>query len=105
MVERDERRPHELAIVMPVHNEQDCIASVVRSWHDILVMLGIDFVMITIDDGSTDATGRVLQEIANERIRVIQQANRGHGPTILRGFHGPGDGVGRPDSMPGALIS
>ncbi len=84
--DRGESRLYELAIVMPVHNEQECIASVVRSWHNTLMMLGIDFVMITIDDGSSDATGRVLQEIANDRIRVIHQANRGHGPTILRGY-------------------
>lgn len=84
--EKMEPQTYELAIVMPVHNEQDCIASVVRSWHDTLVTLGVDFVMLTIDDGSSDATGRVLQGIANDRIRVIHQTNRGHGPTILRGY-------------------
>jgi dolichol-phosphate mannosyltransferase len=86
VAERDERRAYELAVVMPVHNEQDCIASVVRSWHNMLMTLGTEFVMITINDGSSDATGQVLQETANDRIRVIHQVNRGHGPTILRGY-------------------
>ena len=86
MEERTEHRTYELATVMPVYNEQECIASVVQSWHNTLMALGIDFVMILIDDGSRDGTGRVLQEIANERIRVIRQTNRGHGPTILRGY-------------------
>ncbi len=81
-----ERRTYELAVVMPVYNEQDCIASVVQSWYNLLLESGIDFLMITIDDGSRDATGQALEGIANDRIRVIHQTNRGHGPTILSGY-------------------
>jgi dolichol-phosphate mannosyltransferase len=86
VTERRERRTYELAVVMPVHNEQDCIAVVVRSWHDLLRRLGVDFIMLVIDDGSTDATARVLQEVAADRIQVSRQTNRGHGPTILGGY-------------------
>ena len=43
--------------------------------------------MIVIDDGSRDRTANILQGFAgDERIRVIHQANAGHGPTILRGY-------------------
>ncbi len=79
-------RTYEMALVMPVYNEQDCIASVVQSWYNVLTESGVDFLMITINDGSRDATGKVLQAIANERIRVVHQTNRGHGPTILWGY-------------------
>lgn len=81
-----EKRPCELALVMPVYNEQECIASVVRSWHDLLAELTIDFVMIVINDGSRDATGAVLEGLTLDRLCIRHQANCGHGPTILRGY-------------------
>jgi hypothetical protein len=42
----------ELALVMPVYNEEQCIAEVVQSWCEELVKLGIDFRMIILNDGS-----------------------------------------------------
>jgi len=72
---------------MPVYNEEGCIAAVVRAWRDTLCAAGIHFTMIVIDDGSRDRTPQILDELANdERIRIIHQANMGHGPTILRGY-------------------
>lgn len=80
-------KDYELALVMPVYNEEGCIAAVVRSWRDMLGASGIHFVMIVIDDGSRDRTAEILQDFAgDERIRVIHQRNAGHGPTILRGY-------------------
>jgi len=81
------RKDYELALVMPVYNEQGCIAGVVSSWRDTLRAAGINFVMIVIDDGSRDRTADILQGFAgDERIRVIHQTNAGHGPTILKGY-------------------
>jgi glycosyltransferase involved in cell wall biosynthesis len=80
-------KDYELALVMPVYNEEGCIAAVVRSWRDALRALGIHFVMIVINDGSRDRTASILDEFAaDECIRVIHQANAGHGPTVLRGY-------------------
>lgn len=80
-------KEYELALVMPVYNEEGCIAAVVKAWRDALCAAGIRFMMIVIDDGSRDRTPQVLDEFAHdERIRVIHQANMGHGPTILRGY-------------------
>jgi dolichol-phosphate mannosyltransferase len=77
----------ELALVMPVYNEQGCIAAVLNAWRDALRACRIDFVMIVIDDGSRDETSRILDSLAgDERVRVIHQANAGHGPTVLRGY-------------------
>jgi glycosyltransferase involved in cell wall biosynthesis len=78
---------YEVAVVMPVHNEQGCIGRVLTSWRDMLLASGINFVMLVIDDGSRDGTGEILQEFArDDRIRVTLQSNMGHGPTILRGY-------------------
>ncbi|UCD49733.1 MAG: glycosyltransferase [Phycisphaerales bacterium] len=78
---------HELALVMPMYNEEGCAARVVQSWLTTLTDLKVDFLMIILDDGSTDSTAQVLDTFAdNPRVRIIHQANAGHGPTILQGY-------------------
>ncbi len=80
-------REYELAVVMPVYNEADCIAVVITSWREMLCALQVNFVMIVINDGSRDRTADILQEFAgDERIHVLHQANMGHGPAVVRGY-------------------
>lgn len=77
----------ELAVVMPVYNEEACIAGVVRSWRAMLEGLGIRFRILVLDDGSTDGTRAALGAFAgNDRVEVIHKPNSGHGPTILAGY-------------------
>lgn len=79
---------HELAIVMPVYNEQDCIASVVDSWLAMLAGQGIDFEMLILNDGSKDNTADVLRPYQSDpHVEVINKTNSGHGPTVLAGYH------------------
>lgn len=79
---------HELVLVMPVYNEEACIADVVRSWRDQFDRLGIDYRMIVLNDGSRDGTAAALEGVAEEnRVDVINKPNSGHGPTILVGYH------------------
>ena len=78
---------HELALVMPVYNEEACIARVVSSWADELARLGIDFRMIVLNDGSKDRTREELERFDDDpRIQVVHKPNSGHGPTILQGY-------------------
>lgn len=78
---------HELTLVMPVYNEEACIAAVVDSWHAELTRLEIDFLIIVLNDGSRDATQERLAQFAgNPRVQVINKENSGHGPTILQGY-------------------
>jgi len=78
---------HDLALVMPVYNEAACIGAVVDAWREMLGRTGIDFLMIIVDDGSNDGTSRILQDLSDDdRIRVIRQANAGHGPAVLHGY-------------------
>jgi len=73
---------------MPVCNEEAAVETVVSSWTALLDRLQIDYELLVFDDGSTDRTGRRLDALASRmpRLRVTHQANRGHGPTILRGY-------------------
>lgn len=77
----------ELVVVMPVYNEAECIAGVVRSWLAMLRARGVDSTVLVIDDGSRDATSERLSEVANEPgVMVVRKQNEGHGPTILGGY-------------------
>jgi len=77
-----------LTVVMPVYNEQARVAQVVREWTAELERLRIDYRLCLYDDGSSDETPRILTELAAQEPRLVltRHANRGHGPTILRGY-------------------
>jgi glycosyltransferase involved in cell wall biosynthesis len=102
---------HDLTVVMPVYNEEGAVAEVVRAWDGELGRLGIAYELRVYDDGSRDRTGEVLVDLSHElpRLLVTRHANRGHGPTILRGyreargdwvFQTDSDGEMEPDSFP-----
>lgn len=79
--------PYDLAVVMPVYNEEACIQDVVDDWLRELKRLGISFLMIVLNDGSKDNTSAVLEKFATDQnVRVINKQNSGHGPTILQGY-------------------
>lgn len=79
--------PDSLALVMPVFDEEACIAGVVRSWIDTLSAVGMPFEMIVLDDGSRDGTRRALDPFRSDpRVVLVEKENGGHGPTILAGY-------------------
>lgn len=77
----------DLAVVIPVYNEEACIAQVVESWRAVLDGLGIEYRITVYNDGSKDGTAAVLERFADQqRVQVVNKANSGHGPTILGGY-------------------
>jgi dolichol-phosphate mannosyltransferase len=88
VTESGDRTGRELTVVMPVYNEQDAIGPVLADWAGQLGDLGIDYEIRVYDDGSTDGTGQAIQTAAQANPRILPQshANRGHGPTIHRGY-------------------
>jgi dolichol-phosphate mannosyltransferase len=82
-----EGKPCELALVMPVYNEEACIFGVIQSWEDELTRQGINFQMIVLNDGSQDGTEAILEKFRDHRpVDIIHKKNSGHGPTILEGY-------------------
>lgn len=77
-----------LCIVMPVYNEQDAIASVLKKWTTAMDALEIDYMIRPYNDGSKDSSLQVMQEIAKDFpcIEVRDKPNGGHGNTILLGY-------------------
>jgi len=78
----------ELAVVVPVYGVGEGVRDVISRWDRMLTALGPDYEIHVYDDGSTDQTGTILDELVTlyPRLRVHHQTNRGHGPTILRGY-------------------
>mgnify|MGYP000055983519 CR=1 FL=1 len=77
----------DLAVVMPVYNEEACIQDVVQDWLHELSSLGISFQIIVLNDGSKDNTATVLSRFeGDDRVQVVNKKNSGHGPTILMGY-------------------
>ena len=77
----------DLVIVMPVYNEEACIATVLQAWRSMLKKLKIRYCMLILNDGSRDNTAEVLKQFyGSTDIQVIDKQNSGHGPTILMGY-------------------
>jgi len=77
-----------LSVIMPVYNERQfvetAIARVLRA-----DTCGLDLELVVVNDGSTDGTTEVLEEIARKdaRIRLFHQPqNMGKGAALRRGF-------------------
>jgi dolichol-phosphate mannosyltransferase len=75
-----------LAVVIPVYNEQENLMPLLGDWQPVFQETGVPYEMIFIDDGSTDSSLRLLEQLGGPPIRVIAQPNAGHGPAILRGY-------------------
>ena len=75
-----------LVVVMPVYNEAGCIERVLGEW--LAALENIDASLLIVNDGSTDGTERILENLNDRepRLRVINQPNGGHGAAILRGY-------------------
>ena len=83
-----DRMPYDLAVIMPIYNEEECIADVLKSWMAVLSGLSINYLIIALNDGSTDGTKDTLSIFLNEdRVEVVNKINSGHGPTILLGYN------------------
>ena len=78
----------ELAVIMPIYNEEKAITAVFEKWYAEFTKLQIDFEIHAYNDGSTDQTAIILKKMAARYPRIIvhQKINSGHGPTILQGY-------------------
>lgn len=85
---RSQRAP-ELAVVMPIYNEEASISAVVREWFDCLRIVCPNFVIFAINDGSEDGTGKMLGSLEGQlgpRLRILSKANSGHGLSCREGY-------------------
>jgi glycosyltransferase involved in cell wall biosynthesis len=78
-----------ISVFFPCYNEQDNVARTVEQTLVVLEKLNADFEVIIVDDGSTDATAQIADEISsrNSRVKVVHHPNNlGYGAALQSGF-------------------
>ena len=82
-------RDRGLSAVLPAYNEEENIAQAVESLRKVLLARARPFEIIVVDDGSTDRTGEIADELADRHptVRAIHhETNRGYGAALRSGF-------------------
>ena len=77
--------PVTLSIVMPAYNEEKTVATVVER---VVKEAPCDFELIIVNDGSTDKTPQIIEDLAakDSRIRTVHQKNGGKASALKQGF-------------------
>ncbi|WP_354643284.1 bifunctional polysaccharide deacetylase/glycosyltransferase family 2 protein [Kitasatospora camelliae] len=71
-----------VTVLVPAYNEQECIANTLHS----LAASDHPIEIIVIDDGSTDDTSAIVEEIAMPNVRLIRQPNGGKPAALNNGI-------------------
>jgi len=80
---------HAVSGVLPAYNEQEVLRQSVEELHAAMAKACDRFEIIIVDDGSTDDTPRLADELADayKEVRVIHhRRNRGYGAALRTGF-------------------
>jgi glycosyltransferase involved in cell wall biosynthesis len=80
-----------LSVIVPVFNERNTVVEIMRRMR--AVDLPIDREFVLVDDGSSDGTQQVLNQLGDSTVRVVKHPdNRGKGAAIRTGLeHVTGD--------------
>ncbi|MGK5683729.1 glycosyltransferase family 2 protein [Actinoplanes sp. URMC 104] len=80
----------ELSVVVPVFNEQDVLPLFAGRLRPVLDGLGVPYEVLTVDDGSRDATPAVLEGMRHAwpQLRIVRlRRNAGHQNALTAGLH------------------
>lgn len=81
--------PESISVFFPAYNDEATVAGLVGDALSVLASLTEHFEVIVVNDGSTDGTAAVVDELAraDSRVRVIHhETNRGYGGALRTGF-------------------
>jgi glycosyltransferase involved in cell wall biosynthesis len=87
--ERAHRPPAGLSVFFPAYNDSGTIASLVITAIQSATAITPDFEVIVVNDGSSDRTASVLDELASKypQVKPVHHArNRGYGGALRTGF-------------------
>ena len=77
-----------ISLVLPVFNEKKSLLYVIKSWHQFLLKENIVHEFVICEDGSTDGTKELVQEL-NEIYPISNQSSYerlGYGGGVTRGI-------------------
>ncbi len=76
-----------LSLVLPVYNQGDHIAAVIRSYQAEIAAFGIEYEIIMVVNGSRDDSEQVCQALADgHRLRCVSLAGQGWGLAVRAGL-------------------
>ncbi len=81
--------PVSISVFFPCYNEQDNVTRTVEQALTVLKKINADFEVIIVDDGSSDATGQIADEISRREstVKVVHHhPNLGYGAALQSGF-------------------
>ncbi len=74
-----------LSVIVPVYNERNTVAEVIRRMR--LVELPLELEVVVVDDGSDDGTDKILSAIEDSTVHVVRHdVNLGKGAAIRSGL-------------------
>lgn len=82
--------PNSLSVFYPCHNEVDNIGPLVQKTLDVVHRLGIPTEIIIVNDGSTDGTRELADQLAatHPEVRAVHhEKNKGYGGAVWTGLH------------------
>jgi glycosyltransferase involved in cell wall biosynthesis len=86
----DDRVRGKLSLVLPAHNEEPNIRTVVEEAAQVLPTAFTDYEVIVVNDGSKDRTLEIAQALTSENshVRVVNHpVNQGYGAALTSGFN------------------
>lgn len=81
-------RSKQLSVVIPVYNEASIVAQAGRELAEALEKRGLDFEIVFAENGSTDSTPQILEEMcrADGRLRWFHSETPNYGAALKRGI-------------------
>jgi glycosyltransferase involved in cell wall biosynthesis len=83
-----EKRP-QVSWSIPCYNEEEVLRSTVTRLAAVFVADGVDVELVLVDNGSTDRTGAIIDELIAEGLpitKVVVETNIGYGNGVLQGL-------------------
>lgn len=89
--EYGDRVQGKISLVLPAHNEEPNIRTVVEEAAQVLPTAFTDYEIVVVNDGSKDRTLEIARQLEHENnhVRVVNHpVNRGYGAALTSGFNG-----------------
>jgi glycosyltransferase involved in cell wall biosynthesis len=89
MVDSNCKTAVSISVFFPCYNEQDNVTTTAEKALSVLEKVVVEFEVIIVNDGSSDSTGQIADEIAgrDSRVKVVHhRTNFGYGAALKSGF-------------------
>ena len=93
---QEEKAIRKVSVVIPVYNEEESLAELVRRTDAACSLIGLDYEILLVDDGSADRSAQMINDAADmpgsHVVGVLLNRNYGQHSAIMAGFsHVSGD--------------